>query len=318
MSRTRQGEPENRARRCEAGTNQTRRRPTPSWPGLAAPLRRRWRRLQSTYLKAVSRIVAHGADGRTSPVMTSSAASRTSGRPLIRYAPSPRGMTARALRGRRHADDPARRRRLRHAAVRAERLVGDAGVDEFHQPRPRRLRHGRRLCHGAADEPRRRSVPRHAAGRLSHSGALGVALERTLYRRLYGASPLDQVLFTIGLVFMAMPIADYCSATSRSRFNLPAWLHGRIEIHGVSIGVYRLFIIVGVRRDRGGAADIPGQDPLRRATESGSRRRARRSGLGDQRRPHLRHRFRGRQRPRRPGRGVGRRCRRRHRSRRFR
>src|SRR6185437_9145197 len=37
---------------------------------------------------------------------------------------------------------------------------------------------------------------------------LGVALERTLYRRLYGASPLDQVLFTIGLVLMAMPVAD--------------------------------------------------------------------------------------------------------------
>src|ERR1700733_14483636 len=30
--------------------------------------------------------------------------------------------------------------------------------------------------------------------------ALGVVLERTLYRRLYRASPLDQVLFTIGLV----------------------------------------------------------------------------------------------------------------------
>ena len=38
---------------------------------------------------------------------------------------------------------------------------------------------------------------------------VGVALERTLYRRLYGASPLDQVLFTIGLVFMAMPAANY-------------------------------------------------------------------------------------------------------------
>ncbi|MBV9287324.1 MAG: branched-chain amino acid ABC transporter permease, partial [Hyphomicrobiales bacterium] len=38
---------------------------------------------------------------------------------------------------------------------------------------------------------------------------LGVALERTLYRRLYGATPLDQVLFTIGLVLMAMPIADF-------------------------------------------------------------------------------------------------------------
>ena len=47
---------------------------------------------------------------------------------------------------------------------------------------------------------------------------LGVILERTLYRRLYGASPLDQVLFTIGLVLMAMPTPPTSSATSRNRF----------------------------------------------------------------------------------------------------
>src|ERR1700735_4665176 len=38
---------------------------------------------------------------------------------------------------------------------------------------------------------------------------LGVVLERTLYRRLYGASPLDQVLFTLGLVVMAVALAAY-------------------------------------------------------------------------------------------------------------
>ena len=43
---------------------------------------------------------------------------------------------------------------------------------------------------------------------------VGVVLERTLYRRLYGASPLDQVLFTIGLVFMAMPAANYLARRS--------------------------------------------------------------------------------------------------------
>ena len=73
---------------------------------------------------------------------------------------------------------------------------------------------------------------------------LGVALERTLYRRLYGASPLDQVLFTIGLVLMAMPIAAYLLGDEPQQVHLPAWLSGRIEIHGVGIGVYRLFIIV--------------------------------------------------------------------------
>jgi len=73
---------------------------------------------------------------------------------------------------------------------------------------------------------------------------VGVALERTLYRRLYGASPLDQVLFTIGLVLMAMPIANYLLGDSPQQIHLPAWLQGRIELAGVGIGYYRLFLIV--------------------------------------------------------------------------
>src|ERR1700722_12870087 len=72
---------------------------------------------------------------------------------------------------------------------------------------------------------------------------LGVVLERTLYRRLYGASPLDQVLFTIGLVLMAMPIAAYLVGDESQQVHLPPWLNGRIGVHGVGIGVYRLFII---------------------------------------------------------------------------
>ncbi len=73
---------------------------------------------------------------------------------------------------------------------------------------------------------------------------VGVALERTLYRRLYGSSPLDQVLFTIGLVFMAMPIANYLLGDQPQQVHLPSWLSGRIEFDGVGIGVYRLFLIV--------------------------------------------------------------------------
>src|SRR5271163_859896 len=59
-----------------------------------------------------------------------------------------------------------------------------------------------------------------------------------------GASPLDQVLFTIGLVLMAMPIAAYLIGDEPQQVHLPAWLSGRIEVHGVGIGVYRLFIIL--------------------------------------------------------------------------
>ena len=67
--------------------------------------------------------------------------------------------------------------------------------------------------------------------------ALGIALERTLYRRLYGASPLDQVLFTIGLMLMAMPIAAYLVGDEPQQVQLPVWLSGRIEIRGVGVSI---------------------------------------------------------------------------------
>ena len=72
---------------------------------------------------------------------------------------------------------------------------------------------------------------------------VGAALERTLYRRLYGASPLDQVLFTIGLVLMAMPTANFFLGDQPQQVHLPNWLSGRVEFHGVGIGVYRIFTI---------------------------------------------------------------------------
>jgi branched-chain amino acid transport system permease protein len=94
---------------------------------------------------------------------------------------------------------------------------------------------------------------------------LGVILERTLYRRLYGASPLDQVLFTIGLVLMAMPIAAYLIGDEPQQVHLPTWLSGAVSgSGGVRIGVYRLFIIAVCGRHRRGAADVY-QDPFRRS-----------------------------------------------------
>jgi len=78
---------------------------------------------------------------------------------------------------------------------------------------------------------------------FAFSAVLGVILERTLYRRLYGASRLDQVLFTIGLVFMAMPIANYFLGDQPRPVRVPAFLSGRFEFAGIGIGVYRLFII---------------------------------------------------------------------------
>lgn len=73
---------------------------------------------------------------------------------------------------------------------------------------------------------------------------IGVVLERLLYRRLYSASHLDQVLFSIGLVFMAISAVDYFMGGQQQMFNLPQELQGRFYFLGIGIGRYRLFIIV--------------------------------------------------------------------------
>ncbi|WP_454285866.1 branched-chain amino acid ABC transporter permease [Rhizobium arsenicireducens] len=72
----------------------------------------------------------------------------------------------------------------------------------------------------------------------------GAVLERTLYRHLYGVSHLDQVLFSIGLVFMSIAAVDYFMGGQQQMINLPPLLRGRFEFLGIGVGRYRLFIIV--------------------------------------------------------------------------
>jgi branched-chain amino acid transport system permease protein len=76
---------------------------------------------------------------------------------------------------------------------------------------------------------------------------LGAVLERTLYRPLYHRPHLDQVLFSIGLTFMAVAAADYFIGSTQQLVQLPDWLRGRSEIGTgawtLGMGHYRLFII---------------------------------------------------------------------------
>ncbi len=73
---------------------------------------------------------------------------------------------------------------------------------------------------------------------------LGAVLERAVYRRVYARSHLDQVLFTIGLVFMSVAAMDYFMGSSQVFVQLPRSLEGRFDVLGVGIGRYRLLIIV--------------------------------------------------------------------------
>ncbi len=76
------------------------------------------------------------------------------------------------------------------------------------------------------------------------TAAIGLALERTLYVHVYGRSHLEQVLFTIGLVFMAVAAVDRTVGSQQEFVQLPAFLQGQLEVYGVGVGKYRLSIVV--------------------------------------------------------------------------
>jgi branched-chain amino acid transport system permease protein len=92
----------------------------------------------------------------------------------------------------------------------------------------------------------RLGVPFFAAIPLAFlfAALLGAVLERTLYRYLYRRSHLDQVLFTIGLVFVSVAAVDYVMGSQQQFIKLPEMLEGQIDVMGVGIGKYRLLIIV--------------------------------------------------------------------------
>ncbi|HEY6864924.1 MAG TPA: branched-chain amino acid ABC transporter permease [Burkholderiales bacterium] len=95
-------------------------------------------------------------------------------------------------------------------------------------------------------------------------GAASVVLERLLYSRLYAASDLEQVMFTIGLIFVAVAVARMIFGTLQQPVILPDYLKGQFPLLGRDFPTYRVFIIAfsavmvgvlwfGVERTRWGA-----------------------------------------------------------------
>lgn len=75
-------------------------------------------------------------------------------------------------------------------------------------------------------------------------GFASIVLERVLYRHLYRATDLDQCLLTIGIVFVSVAAAAYLFGTTQQPVNTPAWLRGSVTVLGMTVGAYRLFLIV--------------------------------------------------------------------------
>jgi branched-chain amino acid transport system permease protein len=75
------------------------------------------------------------------------------------------------------------------------------------------------------------------------AAAASIVLERTLYRRLYRASDLDQVLLTIGIAFISVAAAAWFFGTLQQPIQTPSYLRGSAGFLGLAFGKYRLFLI---------------------------------------------------------------------------
>ena len=84
----------------------------------------------------------------------------------------------------------------------------------------------------------RNGVPFFAALPLAFviTAALGALFERTLYVHVYAKPHLDQVLFTIGLVFMSVAAVDYVMGSQQQYIQLPSMLQGQINLLGLNVG----------------------------------------------------------------------------------
>jgi branched-chain amino acid transport system permease protein len=107
-----------------------------------------------------------------------------------------------------------------------------------------------------------------------------VPIERLLYRRLYGGDELDQVLLTMGLVFIATAGATYIWGPLQQPLQPPAWLTGEINLGFRHFPAYRSFLILcgaalvtalwlGLERTRFGASIRAAVDNLRMAQSVG-------------------------------------------------
>ena len=110
--------------------------------------------------------------------------------------------------------------------------------------------------------------------------ALAVPMERFLYRPLYGADELDQVLMTMGLVFMSVAIGKYFWGPTAHPFYPPSALSGQFVFGDRSFPAYRTFLIgsgavlvtllwLGLERTRFGAQIRAAVDNRRMAQSVG-------------------------------------------------
>jgi branched-chain amino acid transport system permease protein len=74
--------------------------------------------------------------------------------------------------------------------------------------------------------------------------AVSVVFERLFYARLYRAGELDQVLFTIGLVFVSIATTTLVVGPEAQPFTTPPALRGQVDLGFTLYRAYSVFLIV--------------------------------------------------------------------------
>ena len=107
-------------------------------------------------------------------------------------------------------------------------------------------------------------------------------LERPLYRPLYRSSALNQVLLTVGIIFISIAAANFFWGPGQQPVLLPDALNGQLAVFGVDLSRYRLFLmavgaaitaalVFGLERTRFGAMIRASVDNQRTAEAMGIR-----------------------------------------------
>jgi branched-chain amino acid transport system permease protein len=86
-------------------------------------------------------------------------------------------------------------------------------------------------------------IPALAIGFLTIA-ALSAVMERLFYSRLYRAAELDQVLFTIGLVFIMISSVTLVIGPENQPLLLPPYLQGQLDLGFIEYRTYSVVLIV--------------------------------------------------------------------------
>jgi branched-chain amino acid transport system permease protein len=72
---------------------------------------------------------------------------------------------------------------------------------------------------------------------------ISIPIERLLYRPIYDRSELDQVVLTIGIVFISIAALTAVYGPDPLPVRLPGWMMGNVDAGLIKVQTYRLFVI---------------------------------------------------------------------------